>query len=193
MESRRLQRPFLSGAILAAGASLFAACAAVTPYDIHDSTTGPLYRYSLEGVEEAIPPTAERVAGAYAVRLQMTPSPAGSRDQVQISFFIEDRSQTPSKPVSGAKVACKAGMLKTAGHLHDMGVHSDHVETAPGRYDMPPMVFGMGGRWDVVFQVILPDGKQFYGTYPVMVDGPPWPQSPKPASMLKPLGTIYGR
>lgn len=179
--------------VLILSAALVSGCAAVTPFDIADTSQGVLYRYSLEGVEEAVPPTPERVAGGYAVRLLMTPSPAGALDQVRISFLIEDRSQVPAKAVTGARVSCKIGMPRVAGHLHNLGTHQDHEETAPGRYDMPPVNFGMGGRWDIVFQAILPDGRQFFGTYPVMVDGPPWPQSPKPSSTLKPTGSIYGR
>jgi len=193
MGQSSLSRPRRSWIVLAAGAGLLAACASVAPDGAQDSPTGPLYRYGLGGVEEAVAPTAERVAGGFAVRLQVAPSPAGARDQVRLSFFIEDRSQVPPKPVRGARVACKMGMWRGEGHIHDLGTHEDHPETTPGRYDMPPMVFGMGGRWDVVFQVFLPDGRQFYGVYPVMVDGPPWPQSPKPVSHLRPMGTIYGR
>ncbi|UPT75444.1 MAG: FixH family protein [Elusimicrobiota bacterium] len=182
-----------AGPVLILSALALSGCAAVTPYDIAETSQGVLYRYNLEGVEEAVPPTPERVAGAYAVRLLMTPSPATAQDQVRISFLIEDRSQVPAKAVTGARVACKVGMPRVAGHLHDFGAHKDHEETAPGRYDMPPINFGMGGRWDIVFQAILPDGRQFYGTYPVQVNGPPWPQSAKPASALKPMGTLYGR
>lgn len=179
--------------LILAAAALLSGCAAVTPYDIAETSQGVLYRYNLEGVDEAVPPTPERVAGGYVVRLLVTPSPATAQDQVRISFLIEDRSQVPAKPVRGARVACKVGMPRVAGHLHSLGTHQDHEETAPGRYDMPPINFGMGGRWDIVFQVILPDGRQFYGSYPVAVNGPPWPQSPKPASTLTPMGTLYGR
>ncbi len=179
--------------VLVLSALALSGCAAITPYDIADTSQGVLYRYSLEGVEEAVPPTAERVAGAYAVRLLLTPSPPRAQDQVRISFLLEDRSQVPAKAVSGARVACKIGMPRVAGHLHDLGAHKDHEETAPGRYDMPPVNFGMGGRWDIVFQVILPDGRHFYGTYPVAVSGPPWPQSPKPAPTLTPMRALYGQ
>lgn len=193
MGRNRILPPCRSGFVLAAAAGLLAACSGVTPCGARDSSTGPLYRYGLGGVEEAVAPTAERVAGGFAVRLRVEPSPAGARDQVRISFFIEDRSQFPPKPVTGARVACRMGMWRGEGHIHDLGTHEDHAEATPGRYDMPPMVFGMGGRWDVVFQALLPDGRQFYGVYPVMVDGPPWPQSPKSVSHLRPMGTVYGR
>lgn len=191
MDTKRHQRPFLSVVILAAGAGLLGACVGVTPYDVQDSSTGPLYRYDLGGVEEAVPPTAERLAGPYAVRLEMTPSAPKASDQVRIAFLVEDRSASPAAPVSGAKVTCKAGMPRVAGHLHELGVHGDHPELAPGRYEMPPMSFGMGGRWDVVFQVLLPGGRQFYGVYPVMVGGPPWPQSSRPGVPAKTWGKIY--
>lgn len=171
----RMPRSWIVGGLVLAGG-----CAAVTPYDVADSTQGPLYRYSVEGVEEALPASAERLSGPYAVRLEMTPSLPKAQDQVVVAFVIEDRSSVRATPVSGAKVTCKAGMLRVAGHLHDLGIHSDHPESAPGRYEMPPMSFGMGGRWDIVFQVLLPNGPQFYGVYPVFVEGPPWPQSSRP-------------
>lgn len=187
----RLQRSFLPWVVLAAGAGLFGACVGVTPYDVQDSSTGPLYRYSLGGVEEALPPTAERLAGPYAVRLEMSPSAPKASDQVRIAFLVEDRSVSPAAPVSGAKVTCKAGMPRVAGHLHELGGHGDHPELAPGRYEMPPMSFAMGGRWDVVFQVLLPGGRQFYGIYPVLVEGPPWPQSARPGVPEKTWRKLY--
>jgi hypothetical protein len=177
--------------LLAGGAVFFAGCAAVTPYDVVDSSQGPLYRYNLDGVEEALPVSPDRLAGPYAVRMEMAPSAPKAQDPVRIAFVIEDRSSALATPVSGAKVTCKAAMLRAAGHLHDLGVHPDHPETAPGRYEMPSMAFGMGGRWDVVFQAILPNGRQFYGVYPVMVEGPPWPQSSRPGIPLRTWGKIY--
>jgi hypothetical protein len=180
-------------ALILAAVLGFSGCAAVTPYDIADSSQGPLYRYSLEGVEEALPLSPERIAGSYAVRMEMVPGAPKAQDQVRISFLLEDRSSAQAKPVAGAKVSCKAGMLRVAGHMHDLGVHADHPETAPGRYEMPPMAFGMGGRWDIVFQAMLPDGRQFYGVYPVMVEGPPWPQSARPGVPAKTWGKIYGK
>lgn len=159
---------------------LAGACAYVTPYDVAHPSQGPLYRLSGDGAEEALPDTWERRAEPYVVRLELEPKRPKASDQVRISFIVEDRSASPARPVQDAKIACKAGMPNIPGHIHNLGIHTEHPEIQPGRYEMHPMAFGMGGRWDLVFQVILENGRQFYGIFPIQVEGPPWPAPPRP-------------
>lgn len=150
-------------------------CAYITPIDATLSYQGPLYDGSPAGVEEALPESLERRAGPYVVRLSLEPEVPKVSGQVRIAYVIEDRSSTPPSPVRGARIACKAGMPNVPGHIHNLGVHGEHPEVAPGRYEMAPLTFGMGGRWDLVFQVVLADGRQFYGVFPIRIQGPPWP------------------
>lgn len=160
--------------------SMMAACAYVTPYDTVPVSQGPLYRYDRTGLEEALPESPERRAGPYVIRLALDPANPKAQDDVRIAFILEDQSSTPAKPVSGARIACKVGMPNVPGHIHNLGIHTEHPEVAPGRYEMHPMAFGMGGRWDLVFQVILENKKQFYGIFPIQVEGPPWSTPPRP-------------
>lgn len=185
MEHTRRLNPAAAWLVIAA-TSLLAACAAVTPYDVAHPSQGPLYRLSPDGTQEALPDTLERRADPYVVRLELDPARPKADDHVRIAFVLEDRSSSPAQPVPGAKLACKAGMPNVPGHIHNLGIHAEHPETAPGRYEMAPMRFGMGGRWDLVFQAILENGRQFYGVFPIQVEGPPWPAPPRPYPGGKP-------
>lgn len=158
-------------------AAALASCSYLTPYDTVDPSQGPLYQPAGGGFQEALPTSRERRAGPYVVRLALDPPQPRADERVSVAFKVVHDS---SGPVRGARLTCKAGMPNIPGHIHNLGIHPEHHETEPGRYEMDPLVFGMGGRWDLVFQALLPDGRQFYGEFPVEVQGPPWPQPPRP-------------
>ena len=164
---------------------LASACSFVTPYDVAHPDQGPLYRLSPGGTQEALPDTWERRADPYVVRLELDPAKPKAGDQGRMVFVLEDLSTSPPQPVRNAKIACKSGMPNVPGHIHNLGIHTEHPEVAPGRYEMAPMSFGMGGRWDLVFQAMLDNGRQFYGVFPIQVEGPPWSPSWRPVPKEK--------
>ena len=169
---------------------ILCACAPLTTYQAYHGSQGPLYRRSLQGVEEAIPEIPERRAGPFVIRLGMVPDKPKADEAVRISFIVEDHSVTPPAPVRAARLACEAEMPNIPGHIHTLGIHTEHPEVAPGRYEMAPIAFGMGGRWDLVFQAVLENGKEFYGTFPITVQGPPGPVSYSPPKSLRGSETI---
>lgn len=161
---------------IAALAVMISGCVSIPPFEATLQEQGPLYRPAFGEADEALPVTSERRSGKYVLRLDMEPDKPKAADKIRMRFVVEDVSGPTRKPVPGAKIACTARMTRVAGHIHNLGIHKEHPEVSPGHYAMHPIVFGMGGRWDVVAQVQLTDGTEFFAVYPVKVEGPPWPQ-----------------
>ncbi|MDP3540969.1 MAG: hypothetical protein Q8T11_00720 [Elusimicrobiota bacterium] len=51
-------------------------------------------------------------------------------------FVLEDLSTSPPQSVRNAKIACKSGMPNVPGHIHNLGIHTEHPEVAPGRDEL---------------------------------------------------------
>ena len=128
-----------------------------------------------------------RQSGRYQVEMKMTPVRPRAKEGAVIEFIVTDISTQSSKPVSEAVMACTARMPNVSGHIHVMETHLHHPEVAPGHYEMHPLSFQMGGRWDVLLQLKAPDGYEFYAVFPLNVVGPPWPKTHVPKKDLKAL------
>lgn len=126
-----------------------------------------------------------RQSGRYQVEMKMTPVRPSAKEGAVIEFIVTDISSQSSTTVSEAVMACTARMPNVSGHIHVLETHLHHPEVTPGRYEMHPISFGMGGRWDVLLQLKAPDGYEFYAVFPINVDGPPWPKSHVPKKDLK--------
>lgn len=118
-----------------------------------------------------------RQSGHYAVEMKMSPVLPRVSEDVTIEFIVKNISAQTPEPVSEALMACTARMPNVSGHIHVLESHVHHPETTPGHYQMHPISFGMGGRWDVLLQLKAPDGYEFYSVFPFNVEGPPWPKN----------------
>ena len=114
--------------------------------------------------------------GIYQIEMNMNPLQPAATEEVSIVFLLWDLSRDRPKAVSGALMACTSRMPEIAGHIHVLASHAHHPEVEPGRYAMPPVAFGMGGRWEVLLQLQPPKGDSFYAVFSTEVQGPPWPQ-----------------
>ncbi len=134
-----------------------------------------------------------RKSGKYRVQMFMEPARPKVGNEVSISFEITDPSSRSIVSVSGALMACTARMPNVPGHIHVMETHTQHPEIKPGLYQMHPIHFEMGGRWDWVLQVQTPDRYEFFAVFPVDVEGPPWPPNFMPEELKKPQSSQRAR
>jgi hypothetical protein len=114
--------------------------------------------------------------GIYQIEMNLNPLHPAANERASVEFFLWDLSEDQPKTVSGALMACTSRMPEIAGHIHVLASHAHHPEVEPGRYTMPPVTFGMGGRWEVLLQLQPPKGDPFYAVFSTEIQGPPWPR-----------------
>lgn len=115
------------------------------------------------------------LSGNYRLEMKMEPENPKVGKNINIEFQLLDITKNPPWPARKALMACQARMPNIPGHIHRLKAHRYHPENLPGRYQMVPMKFDMGGRWDLVVQVMPDEGDEFSATFPIDVEGPPWP------------------
>ena len=114
-------------------------------------------------------------AGNHQLKMKIEPEKPKVGKNINIEFHLTDVSKNPPWPARKALIACQARMTDVPGHIHRLKAHRYHPENLPGRYQMVPMKFDMGGRWDLVVNVMPDDADEFSTVFPIDVEGPPWP------------------
>lgn len=139
--------------------------------------------FSMREMSDAKSELWKRYFGKYEIQLVLKPESPSATEQVTMEVIINDISQTPPAPVRGAKISCSARMPNVPGHIHTLAKEICYLtEVNPGLCRMEPIVFGMGGDWDLIIKVEISESERFSAVFPIVVKGPPYPPNRVPES-----------
>ena len=137
--------------------------------------------FSMREMSDAKSELWKRYFGKYEIQLVVNPESPSATEQVTVEVIINDISQTPPAPVRGAKISCGARMPNIPGHIHTLAKKICYLtEVNPGLCRMEPIVFGMGGDWDLIIKVEISESEKFSAVFPIVVKGPPYPPNRVP-------------
>ncbi|MBN1384477.1 MAG: hypothetical protein JW983_06350 [Elusimicrobia bacterium] len=137
--------------------------------------------FSIREISNDKPELWKRYFGKYEIRLSVEPESPTATEKVVIDVIVRDISQDPPVPVKGAEISCGARMPNIPGYIHTLSKKFCYLtEVNPGLCRLEPIVFGMGGEWDLVIKTEITEGETFSAVFPIVVKGPPYPPNRLP-------------